>query len=75
MRRHYDFANAIKNSYARRLKKQVTLRLEQDTLEYFKGIAVESDIPYQKLINLFLRECAEQHKKPSIRWEKRRVPA
>jgi uncharacterized protein (DUF4415 family) len=75
MRKHYDFTNAVKNPYARRLKRQVTIRLEQDTLEYFKGIAVESDIPYQKLINLFLRECAEQHKKPTIRWERRRVPA
>ena len=73
MRKHYDFTNAVRNPYARRLKRQVTIRLEQDTLEYFKKIAAESDIPYQKLINLFLRDCAEQHKRPAIRWEQNKV--
>ena len=68
MRKHYDFSNAIKNPYAKRLKRQVTIRLDQDTLEYFKKVAGETDLPYQKLINLFLRDCAEHHKKPAIKW-------
>ena len=69
MKKHYDFSNAIKNPYAKRLKRQVTIRLDQDTLEYFKKVAGETDLPYQKLINLFLRDCAEHHKKPAIKWE------
>jgi predicted DNA binding CopG/RHH family protein len=69
MEKEYDFAKSIKNPYVKKLKKQITLRLEKDTLEYFKTIASEIDIPYQKLINLFLRNCAENHKKPEISWK------
>ena len=69
MRKHYDFSNAIKNPYAKKLKRQVTIRLDLDTLDYFRKISVETDMPYQKLINLFLRDCAERHKKPAIKWE------
>ena len=70
MRKHYDFSNAIRNPYAKRLKKQITIRVEQDTLAYFKQIAQESEMPYQTLMNLFLRECASQHRKPKILWSK-----
>jgi predicted DNA binding CopG/RHH family protein len=69
MKKNYDFSNSIKNPYIKKLKKQVTIRLETDTLEYFKHIAAEIDIPYQKLINLFLRNCAENNKKPEINWK------
>ena len=75
MRKHYDFSNAVKNPYAKRLKRIVTIRLEEDTLSYFKKVAVETDIPYQKLINLFLRDCAEHHKKPAINWEQEKISA
>ena len=68
MRKSYDFSKGIKNPYVRRLKKPVTIRIDNDTLSYFKNLAEESDIPYQKLINHFLRDCAEQHKKPSMKW-------
>ena len=69
MRKHYDFSDAIKNPYVKKLKKQVTIRLDLDTLDYFRKISAEADMPYQKLINLFLRDCAEHHKKPAIKWE------
>jgi predicted DNA binding CopG/RHH family protein len=72
MRKNYDFSNSIKNPYIKKLKKQVTIRLENDTIDYFKSIAADADIPYQKLINLFLRDCAENHKKPEIHWKPHR---
>ena len=70
MRTEYNFSNSNKNPYIKKLKKQITIRLENETIEYFKNLAVETDIPYQKLINLFLRDCAEHQKKPSISWNK-----
>jgi predicted DNA binding CopG/RHH family protein len=69
MRKEYDFSNAQKNPYARKLKRPVTIRMDESTVEYFKALAQENDIPYQTLINLFLRDCAASHKKPSLRWK------
>jgi len=68
MRDEYDFSKSIKNPYTRKLKKQITIRLESETVEYFKKLAEETDIPYQKLINLYLRDCAQNQLKPSIKW-------
>jgi len=68
MRDRYDFSKGKRNPYARRLKKQVTIRLDEDTLEYFNGLADDTEIPYQTLINLYLRECAKTKKRPSLRW-------
>jgi uncharacterized protein (DUF4415 family) len=68
MRKHYDFSHAKRNPYARRLKRQVTIRIDTVTLDYFSGLADDTGIPYQTLINLYLRECAITHKKPLIRW-------
>ncbi len=68
MRKEYDFSKSIKNPYARKLKKQITIRLENETIAYFKRLAEETDIPYQKLINLYLRDCAQNQLKPSIKW-------
>ncbi|HEX9654961.1 MAG TPA: CopG family antitoxin [bacterium] len=68
MRDHYDFSKSIKNPYTKKLKKQITIRIESETIEYFKKLAEETDIPYQKLINLFLRDCAQKELKPSIKW-------
>lgn len=70
MKKEYDFSNSIKNPYAKKLKKQITIRIEKETIEYFKKLASEIDIPYQKLINLFLRDCAEHKMKPTIDWTK-----
>lgn len=65
MRAEYDFSKmkGRKNPFAQRLKRQVTIRLGQDIIDYFKSLARESDIPYQMLINLYLRECAQSRKK------------
>ncbi len=68
MRKQYDFSKSVKNPYAKRLKKQVTLRLGIDVIEYFKGLAAEIGIPYQNLINLYLRDCALSNKKLTLKW-------
>jgi len=69
MRKNYDFTDAEKNPYAKRLKKQVTIRLEENTIEYFKALAEEVGIPYQTLINLYLRDCAATGRKLSLEWK------
>jgi len=69
MRGAYDFSKSVKNPYIKKLKKQITIRLEAETIDYFKKIAAETDIPYQKLINLFLKNCAQNKIKPSIDWK------
>ena len=68
MRKHYDFSGAKRNPYARRLKRQVTIRLDDDTIRHFKALAAETGIRYQTLINLYLRECALSGKKLSNKW-------
>ncbi len=70
MKKEYDFAEmkGRKNPYAKGLKKQVTLRLGVDVIDYFKRLAAETGIPYQNLINLYLRECAQTGKKPTLSW-------
>jgi uncharacterized protein (DUF4415 family) len=69
MRKYYDFSKARRNPYASRLKKQVTIRLDGETLAYFRELAAQTEIPYQTLINHFLRECARARKRPSMRWQ------
>lgn len=68
MKKEYDFSKARKNPYAKRLKKQITIRLDEPTIEYFKGLAELSGIPYQTLINLYLRDCAQKGRKLSMDW-------
>ncbi len=70
MKKEYDFSKmkSRKNPYASKLKKPVTIRLSGDVIEYFKDMAEESGVPYQSLINLYLRDCAHQHRKVNIRW-------
>jgi len=70
MRKEYNFSSlkGRKNPYAKELKKQVTIRLGVDILEYFKNLAVETGIPYQNLINLYLRDCVISRRKPSFKW-------
>jgi predicted DNA binding CopG/RHH family protein len=58
MKKHYDFSKAIKNPYAKRLKRSVTIRLDESTVAYFKALSEETELPYQSLINLYLRDCA-----------------
>lgn len=69
MRKSYDFSHARKNPYAQRLKKQITIRLEESTLRYFKQLAEESGIPYQTLINMYLKDCARSGKRLRMAWQ------
>jgi uncharacterized protein (DUF4415 family) len=69
MRKEYDFSKSRKNPYASQLKKQITIRLDEDAIAYFKGISEEVGIPYQSLINLYLRDCASSHRKLNINWK------
>ena len=69
MRKEYDFTTARKNPYASQLKKQITIRLDEDSIGYFKGISAEVGIPYQSLINLYLRDCVAQNRKLDLRWK------
>ncbi|MBR9702412.1 BrnA antitoxin family protein [Candidatus Woesearchaeota archaeon] len=68
MRKEYDFSNSVKTPYARKLKKPISIRLDEDTIAYFKGMSEETGIPYQNLINLYLRDCATKHKKLNLEW-------
>jgi predicted DNA binding CopG/RHH family protein len=68
MRAEYDFSKARRNPYAKRLKKRVTIRLDAPTVEYFKQLSEDSGIPYQTLINLYLRDCAESKRELSMAW-------
>ena len=71
MKKEYDFSKAQKNPYAAKLKLQVTIRMDEVTVSYFKRLAEETGIPYQTLINLYLRDCAVSEKKPSMQWKKK----
>lgn len=68
MRKPYDFSKSVRNPYLSKAKKQLTIRLDEDTIKHFKSLAEQSGIPYQNLINLYLRECAESGKKLSMKW-------
>lgn len=68
MRKEYDFSKGKRNPYAKRLKQAITMRLDKATVEYFKALAEELDVPYQTLINLYLRDCAVTGRRPSMQW-------
>jgi uncharacterized protein (DUF4415 family) len=70
MRENYDFSKmkGKKNPYTKYLKQPVTMRLDKDSIAYFKGLAEESGIPYQTLINLYLRDCANKERKLDMKW-------
>ncbi len=68
MRKEYDFTAARKNPYAAQLKKPVTIRLDQEAVDYFKSLAEETGIAYQSLISLYLRDCASSKKKINLAW-------
>jgi predicted DNA binding CopG/RHH family protein len=69
MKKEYDFSKAKKNPYANMLKKHVSIRIDEGTIKYFKDLATEAGIPYQTLINLYLRDCASSGRKLSIQWK------
>lgn len=60
----------VRPSYLKKLKQQVTIKLDKDVVEYFKSLASQMDLPYQTLINLYLKECAKSQKKLSLKWDK-----
>jgi predicted DNA binding CopG/RHH family protein len=68
MRKEYDSSESRKNPYAKQLKRQITIRLDTVAVDYFKKMAAELGMPYQNLINLFLRDCALQKRRPIIQW-------
>ena len=68
MRKEYDFSAARKNPYAAQLKKQITIRLDEDCIAYFKSISENIGIPYQSLINLYLRDCAAARRTLDLNW-------
>ena len=75
MRKEYDFSKGKRNPSSKRLKQSVTMRLDKTTLEYFKGLAAELDVPYQTLINLYLRDCAATGRRPAMHWRPSRSGA
>lgn len=70
MKDEYDLSKmkSRPNPYARKLKKQVTLRIQPEVIDYFKAMAEETGIPYQSLINLYLQDCVNSHRKLNMQW-------
>jgi predicted DNA binding CopG/RHH family protein len=68
MRKEYDFSKATKNPYAKRVKKQLTIRVDDTTIEYFRKLAEEVNVPYQTLINMYLRDCASSRRRLAMKW-------
>lgn len=68
MRTEYDFSKSRKNPYAKRLKRQITIRLDAAAVDYFKKSAADLGMPYQNLINLYLRDCAERRRRIEFQW-------
>ena len=69
MREEYDFSNAKKNPYAKKLKQQITINLDSEVIDFFKQMSVTSGIPYQTLINLYLSDCMYQNRQLNISWK------
>ena len=68
MREEYDFSKSTRNPYTKKLRKAVTIRLGVDIIDYFRRISDETGIPYQTLINLYLRDCAQSNRKLDLKW-------
>jgi uncharacterized protein (DUF4415 family) len=68
MKGRYDFSNSKRNPYFRRAKKQITIRLDAATIDYSKGLSEGTGIPYQNLINLYLRQCVAEKKRLKLEW-------
>ncbi len=70
MRTEYDFGESKSNPYARKLRKPITIRLGLDVVDYFKEMAEETGVPYQTLINLYLKDCVQHGRKLNLSWVK-----
>lgn len=69
MKEEYDFSNARKNPYAKKLKQQITINIDSEVIDFFKQMSATSGIPYQTLINLYLSDCMTQKRKLNISWK------
>ena len=69
MKEEYDFSNARKNPYTGKLKQQITINIDTETVAYFKSMSENSGIPYQMLINLYLADCVKNNKQLSLAWK------
>ncbi len=69
MQLEYDFSNAKKNPYVKSLKRQITINIDNDIIEYFKALAETAGIPYQTLINLYLKDCAANKRQLQLSWQ------
>jgi uncharacterized protein (DUF4415 family) len=70
MRKEYDFSKSVKNPYAKKLKSRTTIRLDEDVIEYFQKLANKAGVPYQTLINLYLKDCMATGREPDFKWKK-----
>ena len=68
MKEEYDFSNSVKNPYAKKVKKQISIKIESTTIDYFKELSIKVGIPYQNLINSYLTDCAIKHVEPELKW-------
>ena len=69
MLEEYDFTKSVPNPYSSKIKQPITIRIEKETIGYFKELSAENGIPYQTLMNMFLSQCAKEHRKPSFTWK------
>lgn len=69
MRKEYDFSKAVRNPYIKPVKIPVTIRLDRETIDYFKSLSEDSNLPYQTLINAYLTDCAQKKQKLVLTWE------
>lgn len=69
MKEEYDFSNSVKNPYTKKLKRQITIRIDNETINYFKELSAELNLPYQNIINLYLNDCTIHHKRLNISWK------
>lgn len=75
MRKEYDFSKGRRNPHVRRLKRPITIRVDESTVRYFQELAAELEVPYQTLINLYLRDCASTRRRPTMNWRTPRTGA
>ena len=68
MRKEYDFSESIQNPYTKKVKKQISIKIENDTINYFKKLSHKVGIPYQNLMNSYLTDCAVKHIEPQLKW-------
>ena len=68
MKKEYDFSKSKKNPYAKALNRQITIRLDEPTIKYFRLMAATTGLRYQSLMNLYLTDCATQHRTLRMNW-------